>query len=140
MKTSVEWWENTKRDEKALAKWLQRQYIGEVTAVSRIERCFADFPLSAKEHRLINKIITDEKRHAKWIKEILVYADIEVPDIFDDAEDRYWKEPLRQVTSKQKCAAVAVPEAIAWILSKRIVSACAATAAHYSIISGQCSP
>lgn len=87
-----EWLDKVTGSEAALQHWLERQYIGEVTASHRIEGLCEHDDLSNKWSVVLNKIAGDEAQHAAWIKQLLVNRNYEVPEVsIVDAEKRYWK-------------------------------------------------
>lgn len=104
MQTSSEWWQKTKSDPVVLNDWLVKQYRGEATAAKRI-RAFADEYAADPDDRVIlNRIATQEERHAAWVLTLLASRNIE-PNV-ENAEERYWKETLPEVESFESGAAV----------------------------------
>lgn len=104
MKTSQEWWKEVKNDPIKLQYWLQKQYIGEVTAADRI-RQFRDDHAPIKHHKVLNIIANQESQHAEWIKELLINRGIEA--MLSDPNQRYWKETLPGIEDFETGSAVA---------------------------------
>lgn len=90
MKTTKQWLTEVKADPAKLTHWLERQYIGEITAAKRIRKLADESPEKFKP--VINRIADDEAQHAFWVGELLVTRAIAIP-VIDHAEDRYW-EPI----------------------------------------------
>lgn len=108
MRTSAQWWNETKSDPDKLIDWLKDQYHGEVTASKRIKELFLDSSnnLTEKEISLINRIILEENFHALWVKELLITRGI-TPEILNK-EERYWNKVLpKSKSNKEELAAIA---------------------------------
>lgn len=119
MRTSLEWWNETKRDEKKLVEWLKKQYHGELTAAERIETYIASDRIMAdlKERKIFNPdvwklqiIMEDERRHAGWIGNLLEARGV-VPSRLDDKVEMYWDSIKQTFTSEGKD--ISTEEAIA---------------------------
>lgn len=99
MQTSKQWWDATKHDEQALERWLTAQYIGERTAVMRLQKlaqiCL-EHNLPAWKRRLVKLIAGDEYKHASWVADLLFHFQFPVPFVHDKAvyEGRYWEKVL----------------------------------------------
>lgn len=104
-KTSQQWWDEVKADEKLLSDWLVRQYRGEVTAAKRINQFAELYASDDKNKKVLNVIAEQEAQHASWIRELLATRNIK-PSI-KGAEKRYWKETLSGINSLESGAAVA---------------------------------
>lgn len=95
MHTTEQWLDKITSSEEELSHWLQRQYVGEVTASNRIKNLITEFKEKFDEKPnwvpVIEKIASDEEKHAEWVKQLLVSRNIEIPST-DDAEKRYWKQ------------------------------------------------
>lgn len=88
-----QWLDKVLSSQAELIHWLQRQYIGEVTAAQRI-RALADRSDIAEQYKkVVLKIAEDEVRHAVWVKALLDARGIALPTIAN-AEGRYWKPVL----------------------------------------------
>jgi rubrerythrin len=105
MRTSLQWWNDTKNDQVRLVDWLKKQYRGEVTAASRITRLAENYDATDKQKKLLNKIADDEMQHAIWIRELLRNRGIPLPSL-NEAEDRYWAETLPGIEDFETGAAV----------------------------------
>lgn len=96
MKTTQQWLDEVKADPAKLTHWLERQYIGEITAAKRIRKLAEDAPEKFKP--VINRIADDEAQHAFWVGELLVTRSIDIP-VIEHAEDRYWEPILNNLHS-----------------------------------------
>lgn len=92
MNTS-EWLNKVLASKEELHHWLQRQYIGEVTAAGRIGRLARAAPY--KHFKVLSKIAIDELEHAKWVLGLLEARNIPTPKI-ETPEERYWKPVLTE--------------------------------------------
>jgi rubrerythrin len=97
-----EWLDRVTSSNAELQHWLERQYIGEVTAGQRIAKLATEAP--AKFAPVLAKIAADEMQHAMWVWELLAIRDIATPKI-EHAEDRYWKPILNELDTFEKTAA-----------------------------------
>lgn len=92
--TTTEWLEKILASKEELEHWLVRQYIGEMTAVGRINTLVSKAP--EKNRAILRKICNDEFKHATWIFQLLVARGIDCPLVKKgDGEERYWK-PVKQ--------------------------------------------
>lgn len=91
MKTSVQWWNETKASSELTKEWLKNQYHGEVTAAARISE-FASMVNDVKLKKTLEIIAKQEEAHAAWVRELLIARGIEA-DILDK-ESRYWSKTL----------------------------------------------
>ncbi len=106
MRTSAEWWEATKADPKRFTDWLQDQYHGEITAVSRIGKFRGTFTETGSDEDTILRIIQgQEYTHALWIKDLLVSRGI-APRVLMKTE-RYWDQTVGGIDSLETGAGVA---------------------------------
>lgn len=105
MKTSAQWWEETKSSPAKLVEWLHKQYTGEVTAAARINLMGMRFNVSTKAKSILAAIADQETQHAAWIGELLT-ARGETPSI-GESENRYWKDTLPGITDFEHGSAVA---------------------------------
>ena len=103
MKTTAQWLDQVLADRSQLTHWLQRQYIGEVTAANRI-RDLAHAAPEYKYKQILLKIASDELSHAMWVLDLLEARNIPTPNIASEA-DRYWKPVLAEADSFDKTAA-----------------------------------
>jgi rubrerythrin len=108
MKTTAQWWSETKSDEAKLHAWLQRQYVGELAAVNLLSEVLIRFgsEMSEKDWNRIFKVMNQEALHGKWIKELLDARGIK-PEKDADSTRRYWNEVLPAVDSFEKASAAA---------------------------------
>jgi rubrerythrin len=104
MKTSKQWWQETKTDSAKLNAWLLKQYTGEVTAAQRILDLRDKFKAIGSDHKILTFIANQEQKHAMWILELLQNRGIE-PEI-GDPNKRYWKETLQGIEDLETGAAV----------------------------------
>lgn len=112
MKTSKQWWEEVKKDEVKVTDWLQKQYVGEVTAAHRIVRLADAYKSTTKHWMVLAAIARDENIHASWVGELLTARGIELPAT-DKAEGRYWDKTLPGIDSLETgCAVGAHAEAM----------------------------
>ena len=102
MTTTQQWLDRILSSESELHHWLERQFIGELTAAKRIRKLADEAPEKFKP--VINRIADDEAQHAFWVGELLVARGITLPAI-EHAEDRYWKPILSELDSFEKTAA-----------------------------------
>lgn len=105
MKTSKQWWDETKADPVKVNNWLQQQYTGEITAAGRIVDFGDKYAATDKEKKILNFIADQERTHADWIKTLLVTRGIE-PKL-SNPNKRYWKEALPGISDFATGAAVA---------------------------------
>lgn len=93
MRTSQEWWNETKANPEKIVNWLKNQYHGEAVASERIKQYILPH-FEGKYHFLVERIASDEERHASWIG-ILLSARGVTPEILQK-EERYWKEVMTE--------------------------------------------
>lgn len=105
MRSSKQWWEETKADPQKLNEWLIKQYRGEATAAVRIREFAMAHAPSPKDQLTLGIIAGQELLHAEWVLELLKARGLE-PDL-DGAEERYWKETLPGIESFETGAGVA---------------------------------
>jgi rubrerythrin len=105
MKTSKEWWDETKVDAVKVNTWLQAQYTGEITAAGRIVDFGEKYAATDKEKKILNFIADQERTHADWIKTLLITRGIE-PKV-GNPNKRYWKETMPGIKDFATGAAVA---------------------------------
>jgi rubrerythrin len=105
MKTSAQWWEETRVSTEKLADWLKKQYTGEVTAASRIREFASKFCNDIKSSKILKLIAEQEEQHAEWIKELLLTRGIRVE--IGSAHEKYWKETLPAIESFETGTAIA---------------------------------
>lgn len=88
-----QWWAEVKRDKARMTDWLLDQLRGEATAAGRIELLRDQFAgADPRAHRVLSIIAGQERRHAAWVRELLVTRGIE-PTVSDKTE-RYWGHTL----------------------------------------------
>lgn len=93
MKTSQEWWDETKNSPELIDNWLKNQYHGEALASERIRKFILPH-MEGKYHFLVEKIANDEDTHAKWVSELLNSRGITAEIL--KKEERYWKEVMTE--------------------------------------------
>lgn len=93
MKTSKEWWVETKQSPEKLVNWLKNQYHGEAVAASRI-REFILPNMEGKYQFMVERIADDEDRHSQWVGKLLSDRGI-TPQVLLK-EERYWKEVMTE--------------------------------------------
>lgn len=93
MKTSKQWWEETKVSEQKTINWLKNQYHGEAVAAERIEKYILPH-LDGKYQFMVERIVDDEIRHSQWVGELLTNRGI-TPEILQK-EERYWREVMTE--------------------------------------------
>lgn len=93
MRTSKQWWDSIKNDPEKVKNWLIRQYIGEVTAVGRIQTLILDKLGEGLVKEVIKAIIRQENNHAEWILGLLKARGIDSVEI-ENPESRYWSKTL----------------------------------------------
>jgi hypothetical protein len=108
MKTTAQWWAETKNDETKLARWLQRQYVGELAAVNLLSEMILKFgaDMTDAQWHDIHKVMMQEATHAKWMNELLDARGV-LPEKDADPTRRYWQEVLPAVDDFEKAAAAA---------------------------------
>ncbi|MHA2063646.1 MAG: ferritin-like domain-containing protein [Candidatus Thorarchaeota archaeon] len=104
MRTSEQWWNDTKSNNDQLLGWLKDQYHGEVTAADRIEMLRDNFGASERNQRILTVIIGQERQHAEWIGELLTARGL-TPQILQKTE-RYWEETLPGIEDFETGAAI----------------------------------
>ena len=97
-----QWLDKITSDKDKLTHWLERQFIGEITAAKRIRKLADEAPEKFKP--VLNRIADDEALHAFWVGELLVARDIQIP-LIEHPEDRYWKPILSELDTFEKTAA-----------------------------------
>ncbi len=102
MQTTQQWLDNVVSDKEALTHWLQRQYIGEVSAATRISKLARNAPY--KHFKTLVKISQDELNHASWVLKLLESRQIPIPEI-ESPESRYWKPVLKAADDFDNTAA-----------------------------------
>ncbi len=93
---STAWWQRTKADPGRLEGWLRKQYRGEATAAARIEQLRDEYAIDdLRAAHILTVIAGQERKHADWVEGLLRARGVD--PTLDGAEERYWKEPLRQI-------------------------------------------
>lgn len=93
MRTSKEWWDETKKSPEKLVNWLKNQYHGEAVASERIKKFILPH-MEGKYQFMVERIADDEDRHAQWVGELLKTRGIK-PEILQK-EERYWKQVITE--------------------------------------------
>lgn len=91
MKTSKQWWEETKVSPEKLINWLKNQYHGESVASERIRKYILP-KMEGKYHFMVERIADDEDRHSQWVGKLLSDRGV-TPEILQK-EERYWKQVM----------------------------------------------
>lgn len=97
-----QWLDKVTSSKEELRHWLERQYIGEITAARRISQLVEESPIKFKS--VLARIAADELQHAVWVRELLASRDISIPKI-EHPEDRYWKPILGELDTFEKISA-----------------------------------
>lgn len=107
-RTSVEWWNTVKNDTTKLHAWLQRQYVGEISAVNLLSEVLVKYghDCTNDEWNDIHKIMCQEALHGKWMKGLMDARGIK-PEANADMTRRYWAEVLPNVTTFAEASAAA---------------------------------
>jgi rubrerythrin len=104
---SLAWWTKTRQDPQALNDWLLDQYRGEATAANRILTLAENYTSQgSRERRLLTRIADQERKHARWVGELLSARQLPVPAEPDTAQERYWKKTLPSISDLASGAAV----------------------------------
>lgn len=103
MKTSQQWWAETKADPEKLATWLRKQYHGERTASERIDEMAMDASPIDQPNLIL--IAAQERQHAEWVLDLLLTRGIDVGT--HDEKARYWSQVTSAAVEFQDKAAVA---------------------------------
>jgi len=108
MKTSIEWWNEIKANDTLREKWLQRQYVGEMSAVNLLSEVLIKYGSSATPEQMdtVIKVMQQEMLHAKWVLKLLQDRSIPCP-VSPKATDRYWAEVLPNITNFDEAMAAA---------------------------------
>jgi hypothetical protein len=108
MKTTKEWWQETRDDSTKLHAWLRRQYVGELAAVNLLSELLIRFgsEMTNQQWGNIYKIMQQEALHGSWMKDLLDVRGIK-PEPNASATRRYWNEVLPAVNSFAKAVAAA---------------------------------
>lgn len=93
MKTSKEWWEDTKESPEKIINWLKNQYHGEAVASERIRQYILPH-MEGKYAFMVERIADDEERHASWVGKLLSDRGV-TPEILQK-EERYWKTVMTE--------------------------------------------
>jgi hypothetical protein len=106
MLTTKEWWNGIRDNPEELARWLRRQYVGELAAVNLLSQLLIRFgsKMNEAQWETIHKIMSQEAVHGRWMKELMDVRGI-LPEENASAERRYWNEVLPAVDSFEKAVA-----------------------------------
>ena len=105
MKSTADWWTETRDDSEKLHAWLYDQYRGEVTAAVRIEALRDRFASpGTRSHRVLTVIAAQERDHAAWVGELLAARGLAV-EVRPEVE-RYWPIVLAGIHDLATGAAV----------------------------------
>lgn len=105
MKTSAQWWLETKQDNNKLVIWLKKQYHGELTAAARIREFVYSRCTDTRHASTLNTIALQEELHALWVGNLLLARGISPEPL--DIEARYWKAVENEAQTFESAAAVA---------------------------------
>ena len=103
-RTSLEWWHSIRHCHEEVCAWLQKQAYGEEQAAKRIASLAQDTDLPFETRVVLDRISEDEAKHAAWIKHCLKRRGLLA---LDEHENRYWKEALKDVGTKDEIFAAA---------------------------------
>lgn len=104
-RTSVEWWNETKRSAEALRDWLFDQYRGERTAADRIIALRDRYAgPGTRAWRLLTVIARQESQHAEWVGGLLAARQLSPSE--PEPAERYWPRVVPQIHSLESGAAV----------------------------------
>ena len=93
MKTSADWWAETRDNPERLVDWLYDQYRGEMTAAERILALRDRFAEpGSRASRVLSVIAEQESMHASWVGELLAARGLAVE--VHTEPDRYWRAVL----------------------------------------------
>lgn len=107
MRTTQEWWNETKSDPEKLAHWLRRQYVGEMAAVNLLSELLITYGSQAdsSEWDDVHTVMCQEASHARWMKRVMDKRGIS-PEEGASTDRRYWAEVKPAVNSfAEGCAA-----------------------------------
>lgn len=102
MKTSQQWWSETKADPAKLNEWLRRQYRGEMRAAKKLKELAEDCEkklrwkddgraeFNQRHVQTLWMIAQDEAQHAVWIYGLLQKRGITAREDSANSENRYW--------------------------------------------------
>ncbi|MEY2786521.1 MAG: hypothetical protein RL277_2733 [Planctomycetota bacterium] len=114
MRTTAQWWDETRSSETRLIDWLQRQFHGEAYAVSLMHHFLALYEDDMEQWVKPNFhfIAKQEALHAKWVGQLLFKRGVQ-PRMLDKRE-RYWGEVRHHIHSFDTyCAAIHLVENMA---------------------------
>jgi tRNA isopentenyl-2-thiomethyl-A-37 hydroxylase MiaE len=98
LKTSQQWWNETKTSPVKLAHWLQRQAYGEEQAHKRIEALAKKY-----NNSVLHNIAKDELKHCLWITRYLQQSGIDFLNIHNE---RYWEQINLEFENLEQVGAV----------------------------------
>jgi rubrerythrin len=104
MKSTKQWWKETKNNNSEMTRWLLAQYHGEVSAAQKIEQLRDQYaaPL-ARAHKILSIIAEQEKLHASWVLTLLQNRGINPSK---QHKDRYWSKTLAGISDLETGCAV----------------------------------
>ena len=105
MRTTQTWWNSLKKDPEALKEWLIRQYVGEMAAVNLLSEVLIKYggEMVDNEWNDVYKVMLQEAKHARWVKQLLENRSINIPEGLD-ATRRYWSEVIPAVENLDDAA------------------------------------
>lgn len=98
LKSSKQWWEETKADVTKLENWLQRQCHGEKMAYIRIGELAERF-----KNKTLRIVADQEYQHHVWVADYLAWSGI--PQL-EEHQERYWSEVNLEFENLEQAAAV----------------------------------
>lgn len=104
-KTSLEWWNEVRKDSNKLIDWLKSQYHGEATAAKRIREFSDKFCQDPQHKKTLALIAHQEETHATWVGELLISRGM-APEILAK-QARYWNVTLPDISDFEHGSAVA---------------------------------
>jgi len=100
MKTSKQWWDETKNNTVKFNKWLSQQWLAEAVAFGKIKELALNDPENAA---ILTKIATDELKHSLLLKDLCVSRSIAIAQ---RSTDRYYGSINLESLSKDELYAI----------------------------------
>lgn len=92
LRTTDAWWLEVSSCPTRMIAWLKSQYYGESTAVDRVLFLISHYNVKGTNKMLLEKISSDERNHAMWVKGLLLNRGID--EVLLEREERYWAAAL----------------------------------------------
>jgi tRNA isopentenyl-2-thiomethyl-A-37 hydroxylase MiaE len=100
MKTSKQWWEETKNNPEKFNKWLSQQWLAEKEAFDKIKQLSFNDPKNAS---ILTKIATDELKHSYLLESLCTKRGVEIAQ---SSSDRYYGSIKLQELSQDELYAI----------------------------------